>query len=223
MVSSLFHLIYHLSLRFLPRSDTRSYSFADSLFLFHFPDGSYSLLPMDCYIDSLLTEDRVCDITLPRLTKREVLEETEGLEERISSLEEVLISEKRKIRSSSSSSIGSVSGSESDDSFVQEIKSKKRRNREIREKVIRDVEMMDADGDEKGKGEGMEGDEDELDGYSSQEHTDEEVEGEREPKERFVSRSPSRSGSEKSDGNQDEELDRNQRFISKSPSRSPSP
>jgi pre-mRNA-splicing factor 38A len=41
---------------------------------------------MDEFVDALLTEERVCDIILPRLTKREVLEETEGLPERVSSL-----------------------------------------------------------------------------------------------------------------------------------------
>lgn len=41
---------------------------------------------MDEFVDALLTEERVCDIILPRLTKREVLEEMEELPERVSSL-----------------------------------------------------------------------------------------------------------------------------------------
>jgi len=41
---------------------------------------------MDEFIDQLLTEERVCDIILPRLTKRDVLEETEGLAPRSSAL-----------------------------------------------------------------------------------------------------------------------------------------
>ncbi|KAG8744760.1 hypothetical protein FRC10_009525 [Ceratobasidium sp. 414] len=41
---------------------------------------------MDEFVDQLLTEERVCDTILPRLTKREVLEETEGLAPRPSAL-----------------------------------------------------------------------------------------------------------------------------------------
>lgn len=40
----------------------------------------------DEFIDELLTKDRVCDIILPRLTQRSVLEETEGLPPRKSLL-----------------------------------------------------------------------------------------------------------------------------------------
>lgn len=40
----------------------------------------------DEFIDDLLTQDRVCDIILPRLTQRSVLEETEGLPARKSLL-----------------------------------------------------------------------------------------------------------------------------------------
>lgn len=40
----------------------------------------------DEFIDDLLTQDRVCDIILPRLTQRSVLEETEGLDARQSLL-----------------------------------------------------------------------------------------------------------------------------------------
>lgn len=48
--------------------------------------GGYSLTYFDEYIDELLTQDRVCDIILPRLTQRSVLEETEGLAPRKSLL-----------------------------------------------------------------------------------------------------------------------------------------
>ena len=40
----------------------------------------------DEFVDDLLTKDRVCDIILPRLTQRAVLEETEGLAPRQSLL-----------------------------------------------------------------------------------------------------------------------------------------
>ncbi|WVW84665.1 hypothetical protein I302_106699 [Kwoniella bestiolae CBS 10118] len=61
--------------------------------------GGYSLTYFDEFIDDLLTKERVCDIILPRLTQRSVLEETEGLEPRRSLLEE----EEREARSDASS------------------------------------------------------------------------------------------------------------------------
>jgi pre-mRNA-splicing factor 38A len=50
--------------------------------------GGYTLTTFDEFIDELLTQDRVCDIILPRLTQRAVLEETEGLAARKSLLED---------------------------------------------------------------------------------------------------------------------------------------
>ncbi|ORX92373.1 PRP38-domain-containing protein [Basidiobolus meristosporus CBS 931.73] len=52
--------------------------------------GSGELVYMDQFIDQLLHEDRVCDIILPRLLKREVLETNGDLEPRISPLEDLL-------------------------------------------------------------------------------------------------------------------------------------
>jgi pre-mRNA-splicing factor 38A len=52
--------------------------------------AGYSILHFDEFVDQLLTEERVCDIILPRLTKRDVLEETEGLAPRTSVLEDAL-------------------------------------------------------------------------------------------------------------------------------------
>lgn len=40
-----------------------------------FVAAGYSLTYMDEFVDTLLTEERACDIILPRLTKRQVLEE----------------------------------------------------------------------------------------------------------------------------------------------------
>lgn len=45
-------------------------------------NGSYSLTYLDEVVDQLLTQDRVFDIILPRLTKRDVLEENENLDPR---------------------------------------------------------------------------------------------------------------------------------------------
>ncbi|KAI0986121.1 hypothetical protein GJ496_006994 [Pomphorhynchus laevis] len=49
--------------------------------------GKFELIYVDEFIDNLLHEERVCDIQLPRLQKRHVLEETGLLEARISLLE----------------------------------------------------------------------------------------------------------------------------------------
>ncbi|TGZ60177.1 hypothetical protein CRM22_008678 [Opisthorchis felineus] len=52
--------------------------------------GNFSLIYMDDFIDKLLTEERVCDVILPRLQKRSVLEEANALEPRQSLLNEDL-------------------------------------------------------------------------------------------------------------------------------------
>ncbi|TKA58483.1 hypothetical protein B0A53_00222 [Rhodotorula sp. CCFEE 5036] len=53
-------------------------------------DGSYSILTMDEFVDQLLVGESVCEIQLPRLTQRKVLEETEGLAPRRSKLGKAL-------------------------------------------------------------------------------------------------------------------------------------
>ena len=53
--------------------------------------GNYSLTHMDEFIDQLLTEERVCELILPRLTKRSVLESNDGLRPRVSRLEDALL------------------------------------------------------------------------------------------------------------------------------------
>ncbi|CAJ0841840.1 4394_t:CDS:10 [Entrophospora sp. SA101] len=45
-------------------------------------DGGFIIVHMDEFIDELLREDRVCDIILPRIIKRHVLEENEDLKPR---------------------------------------------------------------------------------------------------------------------------------------------
>ena len=54
-------------------------------------NGQYTLIYMDEFIDQLLTEERVCELILPRLTRRDVLEEVEGLVPRISKLEDAIL------------------------------------------------------------------------------------------------------------------------------------
>ncbi|NXL45011.1 PR38A factor, partial [Podilymbus podiceps] len=51
-------------------------------------NGEFELMHVDEFIDELLHKERVCDIILPRLQKRYVLEEAEQLEPRVSALEE---------------------------------------------------------------------------------------------------------------------------------------
>ncbi|TWW58404.1 Pre-mRNA-splicing factor 38A [Takifugu flavidus] len=53
-------------------------------------NGEFELMHVDEFIDELLHSERMCDIILPRLQKRHVLEETEMLDPRISALEEDL-------------------------------------------------------------------------------------------------------------------------------------
>lgn len=53
---------------------------------YRYMDGHYDILCIDEFADQLLTEERVCDIQLPRLTQRRVLEENEGLPKRVSKL-----------------------------------------------------------------------------------------------------------------------------------------
>lgn len=69
-----------------------------------------SLTFMDEFVDSLLTQERVCEIALPRLTKRLVLEDAGKLEPRESGIASDLDSS-----SSSSSGEDSDSDKASDD------------------------------------------------------------------------------------------------------------
>ncbi|CDS37028.1 pre mRNA splicing factor 38A [Echinococcus multilocularis] len=52
--------------------------------------GKFSIVRMDEFIDQLLNEERVCDVILPRLQKRSVLEDNNALEPRQSILDEDL-------------------------------------------------------------------------------------------------------------------------------------
>ena len=52
--------------------------------------GGYVLTYTNEFVDQLLTKERVCDIMLPHISKRNVVEETEGLLPRISALLEAM-------------------------------------------------------------------------------------------------------------------------------------
>lgn len=196
-------------------------------------DGSYALTHLDVFVDELLSEEMVCEVVLPRLTKREVLEETEGLEPRISKLEEALLA-------------GEEDGDDgSDDENDEESKERKGR---WKEKLRRRFEARNAQKNKSGAevtalSNGHAGNDDDDDGddgagYVSQELSDEDdrqssryisrspsadADGDRYmsrspspgsagEEARYVSRSPSVSGSENGT---------NARYISRSPSKSP--
>lgn len=53
-------------------------------------DANYELVHMDEFIDELLRSDRVCDVILPRLQKRSILEENNELEPKVSALDDDL-------------------------------------------------------------------------------------------------------------------------------------
>lgn len=68
--------------------------------------GGYYLTTFDEFLDDLLTQDRVCDIILPRLTQRAVLEETEGLPPRKSLLDDEDEAKRGRSRSGTPASDG---------------------------------------------------------------------------------------------------------------------
>lgn len=53
---------------------------------YRYMDGHYDIITIDDFADQLLNDERVCDIQLPRLTQRRVLEEIDGLPKRVSKL-----------------------------------------------------------------------------------------------------------------------------------------
>ncbi|CAO1637741.1 unnamed protein product [Sympodiomycopsis kandeliae] len=186
--------------------------------------GSYTLSHMDEFIDDLLTKERVCDIILPRMTKRAVLEDTLELIPRVSSLEDALMGQYGS---------GSGSGSDASSAEEEEGENKRRWRRKLQKrKLARDKIQNRHEKEVKQQGEG-----EEEDGYVSQEDSDSQRYVSRSPsrsaspanregryisrspspedgQERYISRSPSRSRSPE---------DRQERYISRSPSRSKSP
>lgn len=75
--------------------------------------GEFSITFMDDFVDQLLHEERVCDIILPRLPKRFVLEENDELPPRISILEEELDEEENLSEENKSDNDGEGSSSDS--------------------------------------------------------------------------------------------------------------
>jgi len=52
--------------------------------------GVFEIVHMDEFIDELLREERICDVILPRIQKRHILEEANEIEAKISALEDDL-------------------------------------------------------------------------------------------------------------------------------------
>jgi len=52
-------------------------------------DGKYTIIRMDEFIDELLTRETSCEVVLPRISKRQLLEETGTLKPRSSALEDL--------------------------------------------------------------------------------------------------------------------------------------
>jgi PRP38 family. len=65
-------------------------SFPIFMFLIMFTSAGYSLTFMDEFVNSLLTEERICDLIMPRLIKRQVLEENGDIGPRKSRLLDAL-------------------------------------------------------------------------------------------------------------------------------------
>lgn len=59
-------------------------------------DGSFSIIHMDEFVNSLLTEEAYLDTLLPHITKRHILEENRQIKPRVSPLEEMLEEELKK-------------------------------------------------------------------------------------------------------------------------------
>jgi pre-mRNA-splicing factor 38A len=75
--------------------------------------AGYQLTFMDEYVDQLLTEERVCDIILPRIQKRSILEENAELGPRKSTLLDAMEGREEQARSRSRSRSRSGSHSQS--------------------------------------------------------------------------------------------------------------
>ena len=162
--------------------------------------GSYSITHMDSFVDSLLRESRVCDVSLPLLTRRDVVEELEGLAPRVSRLEDVLLHQNEH-----------ESDAESDDSAAEA-------RRERRRRVQRAARIRQARANEQPEPEQAQ----EI-AYTSQEEDGEGENTDEAP--RYVSRSPSRSISISPDRQRNEDADADAdadaSYKSRSPSRSP--
>jgi len=116
---------------FLFLSPRPSFPFHETMLLL----GSFDIIHVDEFIDELLTEESSCQIALPRLTKRNVLEETGKLEIRRSALEEDLEEEEmNQLAESKLAGSASPNGHASDDPPRDSENSEKREKEKGRRK-----------------------------------------------------------------------------------------
>lgn len=194
--------------------------------------GEYELVHMDEWVDMLLREERVCDIILPRLTKREVCETRDGLPPRISKLETSLLKAVQQAENDAGDEEESTDDSDSSLSDVKRWKLQRLKQAVRLSQMQQQTPEQHGSAPQPDYGDVV---------YTSQEESDDETEDRAgskrrrfvspspsvspdrqlsfqvsaEEKEGYVSRSPSRSP--------DRELDRGNAYISRSPSRSPDP
>ncbi|CEF96738.1 Pre-mRNA-splicing factor 38 [Ostreococcus tauri] len=69
-------------------------------------DGKYALTHVDEFVNNLLTKDMFCDVTLPRVPHRQVLEAAGALEPRVSALEEDIADLEEELESAVEEAIG---------------------------------------------------------------------------------------------------------------------
>lgn len=178
--------------------------------------GGWSVVYMDEFVDMLLTEERVCDIILPRLAKREVVEVRDGLPPRISKLESGWLKAAQDV------DVERESGEDSDDS-MSDVRRWKLQRLRLANQISQQVEEEEAEHEVEA--------EDVV--YASQEDSD--VEGEEDAmikRRRFVSPTPSVSPDRQLPVEESGYLSRSPSlspdrepagggYISRSPSRSP--
>ncbi|XP_026473648.1 pre-mRNA-splicing factor 38 [Ctenocephalides felis] len=105
--------------------------------------SAFELVHMDEFIDELLHEERICDVILPRIQKRHVLEENNEIEPKISALDddldEDIPSEDEKMEESTV--VEKISQSSVKDKITETKQSSKKRHRS-REKTDRNDERI---------------------------------------------------------------------------------
>ncbi|GAA5953261.1 hypothetical protein JCM21900_004466 [Sporobolomyces salmonicolor] len=170
-------------------------------------DGSFTTTTLDQFADDLLNAEMVCEIQLPRLTQRKVLEETEGLAPRRSKLGKAMgVLGATKEGEASGAEDGDESDEERGGRYLSRSPSASRSPSPASGAEEQEpeywTEASDAEGDAGGRGRDVKRVRRKVQKARSASRAGSEG--------RYISRSPSPAGS---DG----------RFVSRSPTRSPEP
>ncbi|SJX64668.1 related to PRP38A-pre-mRNA-splicing factor [Sporisorium reilianum f. sp. reilianum] len=168
--------------------------------------GEFSIVHMDEWIDMLLTEERVCDIILPRLTRRDVCETRDGLPPRISKLETSLLKAVQQRERDGAENSGS---DDSDDSSADVKRWKLQRLQQSARLASSKTESA---------AENVYNGAEEV--YTSQEESDDEG-GAVDKRRRFISPSPSVSPDRQLPASLARTGEEEEGYVSRSPSRSP--